>query len=344
MEMSQSWAVRRTRADVSGYVAVALVALAVLIPFLSTDQKVYSITNQILIAVPAALSVYLMLRINLISFAVPAFMCIGGYASAWCALNATTNLVVLTGVSFFLPMLIALPLGVLVLVLVLRGVYFVLVTYVLSEIVQLLLFEFSELTGGANGLTGVPAPSFGSIDFMDNRSVLLIATGLALIAVLIVWATLRAFRDPFDGIRENELLARSLGLVVWHYKALAFCLAAGLAGLAGFSLVNMLLMAHPSSFAANNGVTYIAYAIIGGQGGMLGAIVGAGLLVWATAFFSIGGEYSNGLFGLLVMIIVLVAPSGVAGVLGKIGERLLAAVRSRGHGNLSGASPREARE
>jgi branched-chain amino acid transport system permease protein len=342
MDVSQSWAIRRTRADVSGYVSIALVALAVLIPFFSADQKVYSITNQILIAVPAALSIYLMLRINLISFAVPAFMCIGGYASAWCALNATTNLAVLTGVSFLTPMLIALPLG--VLVLRLRGVYFVLVTYVLSEIVQLLLFEFSGLSGGANGLTGVPAPTLGGMDFMDNRSVLLIAVGLALLAAIIVWATLRLFRDPFDGIRENELLARSLGLVVWHYKALAFCLAAGLSGLAGFSLVNMLMMAHPSSFAANSGVTYIAYAIIGGQGGMLGAIVGAGLLVWATAFFSIGGEYSNGLFGLLVMIIVLAAPAGVVGVLGRIGERCIAIFKSRGHGEMSGATPTEARE
>jgi ABC-type branched-subunit amino acid transport system permease subunit len=63
----------------------------------------------------------------------------------------------------------------------------------------------------------------------------------------------------------------------------------------GFALVNMLLTAHPSSFSSFSGVNYIAYAIVGGRGSLLGAVVGSGLLVWISNLFSSQGQYSAGL-------------------------------------------------
>lgn len=320
---STPWYLVPKRRNWSACLAVLLVALCALIPFLSTNLLLYSIANQVLVAVPATLSVYLMLRMDLISFAVPAFMCIGGYGAALCALNFSTNILLLTAISFIAPMLVALPLG--ALVLRLRGVYFVLVTYVLSEIVQLLLIELADFTGGSNGLAGIPATTFLSWSFVDNRAVLFIAVALALLATLIAFATTSRYRKQFDAIRENELLAKSLGLVVWRYKALGFAIAAGLAGLAGFSLVNMLLTAHPSSFLASSGVNYISFAYIGGQASLLGPIIGTGLLVWAANYFSVGGEYSQGFFGLLVIVIVLAAPGGIVGLVSRLVSRLLKA-------------------
>jgi branched-chain amino acid transport system permease protein len=281
------------------------------VPFVTTNQYYYSLTNQALIGLVAALSVYIMLRMDLLSFAVPAFMAMGGYAAALAAKAGMTNLFLILALSFVVPALVALPLG--ALVLRLKGVYFVLVTFVFNEILQLLLFETPALTGGSNGISGVPAVTLLGQQLGTNRMVVIVTLTVALLAALITLAVTHRFRPEFASIEENETLAESLGLVVWRYRTIGFMVAAGIAGLAGFALVNMLLTAHPSSFSSFSSVNYIAYAIIGGRGTMLGPVLGSGLLVWMSNMFSSQGQYSAGLFGLLLIAVVTIAPGGMVG-------------------------------
>lgn len=291
--------------------AVVLLLLVAIVPFATKDQFIYSLTNQFLIAVTAALSVYIMLRMDLLSFAVPAFMALGGYAAAIAAKGGSTNLVVLVALSFAVPALIALPLG--VLVLRLKGVYFVLVTFIFTEILQLLIFEIPGLSGGSNGIAGVPAATIAGVTLGTNRQVVFVTIGIAVLAAIITAFVTRRFRQEFAAIEENETLAESLGLVVWRFRTIGFVVAAGIAGMAGFALVNMLLTAHPTSFSSFSGVNYIAYTIVGGRSSMLGPVLGSGLLVWASNIFSSHGAYSAGLFGLLIIGAATVVPGGIVG-------------------------------
>ena len=301
-------------------VSIGVLVLAVFIPVLSSSPLVVSLATQIMIAIPAAFSVYVMLRMDLMTFAVPAFMAMGAYSAAVAGLRGgITDTILLTALSFVTPTLVALPLG--ALVLRLRGVYFVLVTFLLSQIMQLLLFETPKLTGGSNGLAGMPATTLFGMALEDNQSVLFLAVGLALLAALITTALTRYYRQHFAAIKENQVLAESLGLVVWRYKMIGFTVAAGLAGIAGFSLLNMLLTAHPSSFSAMSSVDYIAYTIVGGATSMLGPIVGSTLLVTATNLFSNRGEYSPGFFGLLILIVVLAMKDGIVGTAIRLVQR-----------------------
>ena len=305
---------------VRGAAPVLLVACGMVVPFVTTDPFATSIANQSAIAVIEAFSVYLMLRMNLLTFAVPAFMAIGGYATAIAGLRfGVTDCLVLAIISFVVPSLVALPLG--ALVLRLRGVYFVLVTFLLTEITQLILFETPGLTGGSNGLIGMPITTLFGAELGDNQAVLALAMGLASLAAIITAVATGFYRQHFAAIEENELLAQSLGLVVWHYKVIGFVVAAGLAGLAGFSLVNMLLTAHPSSFSSTTAVNAIAYAIVGGRYSMLGSIVGSVLLVWMTNLFSAQGQLSQGLFGLLLIVVVLSARGGIVGTVAALFRR-----------------------
>jgi branched-chain amino acid transport system permease protein len=75
----------------------------------------------------------------------------------------------------------------------------------------------------------------------------------------------------------------------------------------------VLLTAHPTSFSPISSVNYIGYAIIGGRSSMLGPILGSGILVWATNIFSIRGEYSQGLFGVLIVVVTMLAKGGIVG-------------------------------
>jgi branched-chain amino acid transport system permease protein len=238
-------------------------------------------------------------------------MAIGGYAAAIAAKGGATNLVLLIGISFAVPALVALPLG--VLVLRLKGVYFVLVTFIFTEILQLLIFETPELAGGSNGIAGVPAATIAGITLGTNRQVVFVSIATAVLAAMITAFVTRRFRQEFAAIEENETLAESLGLVVWRFRTIGFIVAGGVAGMAGFALVNMLLTAHPTSFSSFSGVNYIAYTIVGGRSSILGPIVGSGLLVWASNIFSSQGAYSVGLFGLLIIAAATVVPGGIVG-------------------------------
>jgi branched-chain amino acid transport system permease protein len=316
---------RWARLDVWG--VLLLIPLA-LVPFLTTNQFYYSLTNQVLIGLIAALSVYVMLKMDLLSFAVPAFMAIGGYTAAIAAKAGTTELLALLLLSFAVPALVAIPLG--TLVLRLKGVYFVLVTFVFNEILQLALFETPGLTGGSNGISGLPSARFFGIDLGTNRLVVITTLLIAVVAMLITLLLARRFRPEFAAIEENETLAESLGLVVWKYRTIGFVVAAGLAGLAGFALVNMLMTAHPSSFSSFSGVNYIAYAIVGGRGALLGPVLGTGLLVWTSNLFSSQGQYSAGLFGLLIIGVVTVAPGGLIGTFARAWNGLRRGAASSG--------------
>lgn len=310
------------RDGIAEALAVAVIASAFVIPWITQNPMVYSLANQMLIANTAAFSVYIMLRMNLMTFAVPTFMAIGGYTVAILGLrHGVTDVILLGLASFAVPALFALPLG--ALVLRLTGVYFVLVTFVLTEITQLVLFETPGFTGGSNGLVGMPAVTLFGGELGDNKAVLQVTIGLALAGAVVTAAVTRLLRQHFAAIEENELLAQSLGLVVWHYKAFGFAIAAGVSGLAGFALVNMLLTAHPTSFSPLSSVNYIAYAIIGGKSSMLGPLVGSAVLIWAGEIFALRGEYSQLLFGFLIVVVVLVARDGIVGTICRFGVRLV---------------------
>jgi branched-chain amino acid transport system permease protein len=301
---------RLGRAEIA---TVAIFIIVFAIPLSTKSVLVYSVLNQVLVGVIAAFSVWIMLRMNLLSFATPAFMAIGGYTVAIAGRYDITNAFLLTAGAFVLPALVAIPLG--ALVLRLRGTYFVLVTFVLSQIMQLLLFETPGLTGGSNGIAGIPPGTLLGTELASNQQVLLFACGLALLAALITALLTRYFRQHFAAIEENEILAESLGLVVWRYKALGFVVSAGVAGLAGYSLVNMLLTAHPSSFDSITAVDFIAYTIVGGRVSILGPVVGSSLLIYATNLFGTHGQYAQGLYGVLILVVILAARGGIVGTI-----------------------------
>ncbi len=305
--------------------AVLLVVPFSFVPFVTSNPLYFSLAHQVVIGLIAAFGVYIMLRMDLLSFTVPAFMAFGGYAAAILARSGTTNVLCLLAIAFVVPALVAIPLG--ALVLRLKGTYFIFVTYIFNEILQLIFFETPDLTGGSDGIPGVPPATLFGMQLFSNRSLLLVTVLVGLVAASITLAVTHRFRAEFSSIEENETLAQSLGVAVWKYRTLGFIASAGVSGLAGFALVNQLSTAHPSSFSSFSAINYIAYVFIGGRRTMLGAVVGSVLLVLMANAFSSEAQYSAGLFGLLLIASVMVAPGGLVGLGQKLVQRLLAMAR-----------------
>jgi len=284
-----------------------------IVPLVTKSPLLNSLTYQAAIGVSAAMAVYVMLRMGLLSFTVPAFMAIGGYAAGMLAKSGTTDLIPLMAISFVIPAIAALPLG--TLVLRLKGVYFIFVTFIFNEILQLIIFETPTLTGGSDGISGIPSATLLGLELVSQQSQVLVTLAVCLLAAVIALAVTQRFRPEFTSIEENETLAESLGVAVWKYRTIGFVASAGVAGLAGFALVNMLSTAHPSSFASWSVNNYIAYVFVGGRNTMLGVVIGTFLLVTTTNIFSAYAHLSAGMFGVLLLVVMMAAPGGLVGTI-----------------------------
>ena len=305
-------------------VVVLLPLLAV--PFAISNPLALSLAGQIAIGVSASLGVYIMLRLGLLAFTVPAFMAIGGYAAAMLAKAGVTDLLALLAIAFVVPALVAVPLG--ALVLRLKGSYFIFITYICNEILQLLLFETPGLTGGSDGISDVPPATLFGFQLSSSSMLVMVTVAVGIIAALVTLLATQRFRPEFSAIEENETLAESLGVPIWIYRTIGFVVSAGVSGLAGFALVNMLSTANPNSFSSFSAITYISYVFIGGRLTMLGPVLGSALLIIMSNLFSSQAQLASGMFGLLLIAVMMVAPSGLVG----LGRRLLP---RRGTGSAS---------
>jgi branched-chain amino acid transport system permease protein len=310
---------------------VSLLSLIVL-PLVTTNAIVDSLAYQVAIGISAAMAIYIMLRMGLLSFMVPAFMAVGGYTSAILAKAGATNLLLLMLAAFIAPALAAIPLG--ALVLRLKGIYFIFITFLFNEMLQLILFETPSLTGGSNGISAVPPATFPGWS-LDTPKALVLVTGLVcVVASVATLMVTQYFRAEFTSIEENETLTESLGIAVWKYRTIGFVVSSGVAGLSGFALVNMLSTAHPSSFASWSVNSYIAYAFVGGRGTMLGMVVGSMLLIVMTNEFSAYAQLSAGLYGVLLLVVMMALPGGIVGTCVNYFENH----RARSSGNLKPAT------
>jgi branched-chain amino acid transport system permease protein len=298
--------------------SVVLQLLFVVVPFVTISPMANSLVYQFAIGISAAMAIYIMLRMGLLSFMVPAFMAVGGYAGAILAKSGTTDLLPLMAIAFVVPALIAIPLG--VMVLRLKGIYFIFVTFLFNEMLQLILFETPTLTGGAKGITAVPPATLLGCDMGSPKLLVAVTIMIGIIASLCtLWVTQR-FRAEFTSIQENETLTESLGVAVWKYRTIGFVVSGGVAGWAGLAMVNMLATAHPSSFASWSVNSYIAYAFVGGRGTMLGMIIGSITLITMTNLFAGYAQLSAGLFGILLIVVMMGLPDGIVGTCVKLME------------------------
>jgi ABC-type branched-subunit amino acid transport system ATPase component/ABC-type branched-subunit amino acid transport system permease subunit len=287
-------------------------AALLLVPSLSGSPEVISLVPTLVVAMLATLHVWLMLRVELLSFASPPFMALGGYATALLALHVSPNALLVTPLAFVAPALIAAALG--VLVLRLRGTYFALITFAFAQIVVIALALNQSVLGGNTGLVSIPALTLGSREFAADAELLRFSVVVGVIGVVIASAVSISQRRAFAAIHENEPLAASLGLRPWLYKTIAFVTSAGLAGLAGLVVINQLAIAQPNTFTPFSSVGHVAGAVLGGTASIFGALLGGALFAWIDHEFAGQAEYSQLLLGVALIVVVLAAKDGISGL------------------------------
>jgi ABC-type branched-subunit amino acid transport system ATPase component/ABC-type branched-subunit amino acid transport system permease subunit len=307
------------------------------VPATVTSLQWLSVLPILIYGTLGALHVYLMLRVNRLSFASTGFMAIGGYTMALVAMHGMANVIVIAIAAFVVPALVAILLG--LLVLRLRGTYFVLVSFVFAEIVVLIVINNDSLLGGSSGLSGVPVLELFGLTFGDGPALLVISAALAVLGALAVAFVTIRYRRELAAIEQHESLALSLGLRVPLFTTMCLAVAAGTAGLGGAVLVNTIGNAQTNSFEPLLAVDHVAYAVVGGGGSMLGVVAGSFLLGWFSQQLATHAEYADVVYGVVLILVVLYARGGLAGIGMALVDRLRGARAGPGEPVPAGLGP-----
>ncbi len=211
-----------------------------------------------------------------------------------------------------------------------HGIFFIMATLAFGQMAYAYLFE-SPVFGGNDGLPGVPrldASALG-LDLNDSLTFALTCLALALLAYAVSAALLRSgFGRTLVGIRANEARMRVLGLPVWRHKAAAFGVSGALAGLAGALAAQHTMYISPGLLHWTVSGELLIMVILGGLGTLVGAALGAGVLVFLKHEVSRFTDHWHLVVGLVLIAAVLAGGRGLYGQLEHLWERRRAARRA----------------
>ena len=300
--------------------AAALIVLAAALAApLAAGPFWMALLTQILIFGLLALSVDLLLgHAGLFSVCHASFFAVSAYTVA------------ILQVRYGQPTLIAAPAGILAGTLLAviygaavrtRGVYFILVTIAMGYIIWGAAYRWASFTGGDNGITNVPAPAIGDVALNSP-----IGYYYFVLAVVVACAVGYGvfIRSPFGlslrGIKGSESRMQSLGYRTTSHLYAAFVLSGAIASLAGVLYVFYNKFVNPVTASFNISIEVALMAIVGGSGTILGPFIGAGVFLgmrnWVSSFL----ELHHAVMGLVFIVTILWAPTGIMGIVERIGR------------------------
>ena len=220
-------------------------------------------------------------------------------------------------------------------VLRLRGDYLAIVTLGFGEIVRILLLNNTEITGGPNGISQIPKPTFFGLEFSrtareggwdtfsnffgikydpSDRVIWLYLVALLLV-VITLFVINRLLRMPlgraWEALREDEIACRSLGLNPTRIKLTAFTISAAFAGFAGTLFAARQGFVSPESFTFAESAFVLAIVVLGGMGSQFAVILAAILLVVSRELMRDFNEYSMLMLGGLMVLMMIWRPQGL---------------------------------
>jgi branched-chain amino acid transport system permease protein len=303
--------------------ALFLLVAFLLVPWLITvsgrSDLYYTLTSVALLSIASA-GVWLTFFIGRINIGQGAYALLGGYVSA--------ILVTVGGVSFWLSLPLAglLCAGLSILIglpiLRLRGVYFAMVTLVLTEVARLAALAV-PLTNGARGITDIPPPGpirlFGVTLLPDFATLANPRQAFYFVAVtLMVLVFAGVYRLVHSRIgqlclslQQNEELASSIGVNIAELRIIAYAISSFLGGIGGGMFVAIAQSIYPSSFAVTDSVNFMLNCFLGGLGYVVGPVVGTFVLYFGWDFLFRTGAFQLLIYSMVLIALMVALPNGI---------------------------------
>ncbi|BAI73955.1 ABC transporter ATP-binding (plasmid) [Azospirillum sp. B510] len=256
-----------------------------------------------------------------LSLAQGAFFGVGAYVTGILGSRYGLGFEATFPLSLLVPLLLALPVG--LAVLRLESHYFALATLGIAQVLHLLAVNLPELTGGSNGLAGVPAAVLFGWAVPRGLPMAGLVWGLVALGGLIGWRLSRGrFGRALTMLRDDPLAAGTLGLDVGRLRLAAFGVSALFGGAAGALAVHTQRVVSPEVLEFPVMISILTIAIVGGRGRMAGAVLGAVLLLHLPEWFRFLERGYLVVYGAALLATVVLAPDGLTGLLDRIAVRL----------------------
>lgn len=267
------------------------------------------LVNQLGLNAILALSLSVSLQAGQLALAQAAFMGIAAYVSAILTMTYHWPLVasILAAIlaSTVVAALLALPVG------RLRGVFLAIATIGFGEII-VALANNARITGGAEGLSGIP----------NDATTPVIYGALVLVALVLLALSYTKFALAVALVREDEHAARGVGVDVARVRLLSLALGGAIAGLGGALYAHASFFITPGDFGFARMEQILVWCVIGGVTSPLGAVLGSTLLSILPEAIRFLADYREITNGLILLLVVIFAPAGIAGLWQRRGLRI----------------------
>jgi branched-chain amino acid transport system permease protein len=294
-------------------------ALAI-VPLVFPHPFVLTVLTQAAIFAIAAMSLDLLLGFTgLASFGQAAFFGLGAYAAAIVGLRYSAALPLTLGAAIAAAGLAALLGG--WIAIRASGIYFIFLTLALSQLVFAGAFKWRTLTGGDDGLSGLPRPSLGIldrvVDLADDRAFYIFTLLIAVAVWLLLRQILRScFGSVLTGIRDNSGRMRAIGYDIKRYKITAFLISGCLTGLAGALFSYQYQLVTPEQAHWQTSALIMIMVILGGSGSLVGPAIGALVIVFLQNVLSTYTDRWASVMALMFILVVMFARGGIWGLFG----------------------------
>ncbi|MFC1980006.1 ABC transporter permease [Chloroflexota bacterium] len=168
------------------------------------------------------------------------------------------------------------------------GIYFLFVTFALGELLSSIALKWRSVTGGSNGLVGIPYPNLGLSFNMNDTYFYYLVLAILMICIVLLYRIIKSpFGRALQGIRENERRMRHLGYNTWLYKYIAFIIAGLFAGVSGVLFGGFTGIIVPGNLGILTSSLVMLMVIIGSDMIFLGPVLGAATIVLIEHYSSI---------------------------------------------------------
>lgn len=307
---------------------LGLAVLAVLLPLVTKNAFHMHMGVMVAINIVLVTGLSMVARTGRLSMGHSAFAAIGAYSTVLLVTRLGLPWLAAAAIGLVVAMVIAFLLG--RVIVRLRGVYFVLVTFAFAEFVRLLLLEWSDVTGGASGIAGIPPLSiFGWSVVNVFQWYGLVAT----IAIILSFVVLKFFKTPegvaFLATDANADLAEASGIRVSSVQLAAFVIGATITAFGGILYSGYLGFISPESFNVHMAITMVTILVVGGVRSSWGPVVGAIILTPLPELLRGSLHYQHLLYGAVLVVILVFLPRGVSSIVSTAAFQRLFALRRR---------------
>ena len=309
----------------SRYVLSGLLIAALLFPYTVNDQFIVRLAIQSGIFILLASAHNILMKVGLLSLGPVAFYGLGAYVSA----ILTTRYDVPFPVAFLAAGLAATAAGWVIgrLTLRLRTAYFVLVTLGFAECFRLVALNWIDVTNGPMGITAVPPPARWFVGYVPYFYFILLLVVLTLFGLYRMEHS--TIGRAMQAIRQNELLAGSVGISGFRYMMLAALLASFIMGLAGSFYAHFFQFLGPEILAFDLTIAIVVMVVAGGRATLMGPVLGAIVFTVLPEVLRVVQVWRMAIFGLLLMLMMLFMPDGIWPALQLLAQRCFERVTGR---------------